>query len=146
MSSEKIIIKEQKIKDVVEVWVVPTSQVFWEFTCKKSIKVYGNNGPKVWYIAFLRTGRRDGDRTAITHIAEVESTQSHVSKKDTYKGFPEIIKEWGVKGTLKVYELGALIPLSHEIPLLKGESVRRKPFKTTMGELLRVRSVGEIKH
>ncbi len=136
----------EKIKDVVEIWVVPTDLHFWKFTRKKHIKVYGNNGPDVRYIAFLRTGRCDGDRTAITHIAKVKSTQCNVSKKDTYEGFPEIIKEWGVEGTLKVYELGELIPLGHEIPLLKDETPKRKPFKTTMLELLRARSVGEIKN
>jgi hypothetical protein len=51
-----------------------------------------------------------------------------------------------LEGTHKHYILGKMIELSREIPHLKGEGTKSQVnFSTKMSELLRVKSVGEIK-
>lgn len=147
----KKVIGEQKIKDIVEVLVIYTNPAFWELANKKGIAVQRNSAPDARYIAFLRTHRGNRKRSAITHIAEVKYTESHVPRKISYNGFPDVIehtKERGddLEGTHKHYILGEIIELSREIPHWKGESSKGQVnFSTKMSELLRVESVGKIK-
>lgn len=72
-------------------------------------------------------------------------------RKISYKGFPDLIehtKKRGhdLEGTHKHYILGEIIELSIEIPHLKGEGSKAQVnFRTKMSELLRAKSVGEIR-
>ena len=147
----KKVIKEQKIKDIVEVLVIYTNPAFWELAKKNGIAVQSNSTPDARYIAFLRTHRGNRKRSAITHIAEVKYTEAHVPRKITYEGFSDLIehtKKRGhdLEGTHKHYVLGEIIELSREIPHLKGEGTKSQVnFSTKMSELLRVESVGKIK-
>jgi len=150
MYSRKLI-REQKIKDIVEVLVVYTTPLFWELAQRKGIAVQRNATPDARYIAFLRTHRGPGRPSAITHIAEVKYTESNVPQRISYKGFPKLIKRCrerghALEGTHKHYVLGQIIELSKEIPHKKGEGSKGQVnFRTKMSELLRVKSVGEIR-
>ncbi len=147
----KRIIKEQKIKDVVEVLVVYTNPAFWELAMGKGIVVQKNSAPDAKYVVFLRTHRGNRKRSAITHIAEVEYTESHVPRRVSYEGFPELTKDSQKKGhsldgTHKHYVLGEIIPLAKEIPHLRGEGSKSQVyFQTKLSELMRVSSVGQIR-
>lgn len=147
----KKIMEEQKIKDIVEVLVIYTNPAFWKLAEKKHIAVQKNGTTDARYIAFLKTHRGNGKRSAITHIAEVKHTESYVPRKVTYKGFPDLIKhaqarETDLEGTHKHYVLGDIIPLAKEIPHLRGEGTKAQVnFSTKLSELLRVNSVGEIR-
>lgn len=146
----KKVIKEQKIKDIVEVLVVYTTPAYWELAEKKRIAVQKNATPDAKYIAFLRTHRGKKIRSAITHIAEVKYTEKYVPRRVTYEGFPYLIERAKKKGhdldkTHKHYYLGEIVKLSREIPHLKGEGPKAQVnFRTKMSELLRVESVGKI--
>jgi len=147
----KKVIDEQKIKDIVEVLVVYTEPAFWELAQKKGIVVQKDASPDAKYIAFLRTHRGKNIRSAITHIAEVKYTESHVPRRITYEGFPNLVerakkKGHDLDGTHKHYYLGEIVKLSREIPHLKGEGSKAQVnFSTNMSELLRVESIGKIK-
>jgi len=105
---------------------------------------------KAQYIAFLRTHRGKGKRSAITDIAAVERTESYVPRKVTCKGLPVLTKHYqtegdDLNGTHKHYILHKIVPLSREITHLKGEGTKAQVrFSTTFSELMRVNSVGEI--
>lgn len=147
----KKVIEEQKIKDIVDVLVIYTKQNFWELSKKKLIAVQRNSAPDARYIAFLRTHCSELKRSAITHVADVKFTESYVSRKVTYKGFPKLVehtkaRKHSMEGTHKHYYLGNLIELARPIPHLKGEGTKGQVnFSTTMGELLRAKSIGAIK-
>jgi hypothetical protein len=142
---------EQKNKDIVEVLVVYTNPLYWKLAETKKIAVQGNGAPDAMYIAFLRTHRGGKMPSAITHITKVEYTETYVPRKETYKDFPEIVEDakrrgYDLEGTHKQYVLQEIVSLAREIPHLRGEGTKGQVnFKTTMSELLRVNSVGEIK-
>ena len=149
MYSEKQI-SEQKVKHIEEVLVVYTSPEYWELTKKKQIAVQKDSAPDAKYLAFLRTHRKDGRRSAITHIAEVKFTRTYVPRRITYNGLPELIKRskkrgHDLDGTHKEYHLGNTMKLYREIPQLPGEQRGQVYFKTKMSELLREKSIGKIK-
>ena len=94
-------------------------------------------------------------RSAITHIAEVDSTETNMPRRKMLGGLPrktkknllEHIKKRGkdIEGTHKEYRLknGSLVSLAHPIPHIgRGPMVN---FRTTMGELLRAKSTAEIR-
>lgn len=140
----------EKIKDVEDVMVAHTNPDFWDFTCKTGIKVQRNNAKDVRYIAFLLTHRGKGKTSAITHIAEVKHTKPNVQRKESHKGFPKLIeyerkRGRDLEGTHKHYVLGELRELPREIPKKKGEQKGQVIFYTTMSELHRAKSVGEIR-
>ncbi len=139
--------------DADEVMVAATSPGFWSFTCETNIKVCLNNARDVKFIAFLLTHRRDEYgkkiRSAITHIAEVKTTESEIPSKKTFKNYPELYERNKEKRdpdrTHKEYHLyRPFEELAHEKPHLKGEKVIRHILYTTMGELRRAKSVGKI--
>lgn len=151
----KRIIKEQKIKDIVEVLVIHTNEENWKLIQKKKIAVQKNGTPDAQYIAFYRTHRKDenGKRLpqAITYIAEVISTETNVPRSETVKGVPEL-ENWykqknaELSGTHKHYNLGELIKLEREIPFIKGgKSIGQVKFKTKMSELLRAKTISDLK-
>lgn len=154
MYSKKVI-KEQKVKDIVEVLVIHTNDENWKLTQAKKIAVQANGTPDARYIAFYRTHREDehGNRLpqAITHIAEVISTQLNVPREDTIKGVPELEKwykqkNFELKGTHKQYNLGELIKLEREIPFIRGgKPIGQVKFKTKMSELLRAKTISDLK-
>lgn len=147
----KKVIEEQKIKDIVEVLVIYTNPAFWKLSEEKKIAVKKNSAPDAKYIAFLRTHRGNRKQSAITHIAEVKYTESHVPRKDSYEDFPDLIeytKKRGhdLEGTHKRYILDEIIELPTEITHLKGERSKGQDyFRTKMSELLRAKSIGEIR-
>ncbi len=142
-------IKEQKIKDIVELLVVYTNPIFWELANKKNIVVQNNMAPDAKYIAFLRTHRDNKKRSAITHIAEVKYTEKNVPVKNSFKGFPELIKDATKKKYIyelhKEYHLDNIIELAKEIPSIKGPARGQVYFQTKMSELIRVNNISEIK-
>ncbi|MDA2916000.1 hypothetical protein MYX64_04035 [Nitrospinae bacterium AH_259_B05_G02_I21] len=151
----KRIMKEQRIKDVVEVLVIHTNEQNWKLIQKKKIAVQRNGTPDAHYMAFYRTHRRDKDgkklRQAITHISEVLSTETNVPVSETLKGVPEL-KEWyketkrDLRGRHKRYNLGKLIKLEREIPFIKGgKPIGQVKFKTKMSELLRAKTISDLK-
>lgn len=146
----KKIINEQKFKDIVEVLVIYTNPAFWELAKEKRIAVQRNSAPDARYVAFLRTHRGGSTRSAITHIAEVKHTESHVPRKIIFKNFPKLIEHTEKRGrsledTHKHYVLGELVKLGREISHVKGEGTKAQVnFRTKMSELLRAKSVGEI--
>ena len=151
----KKIIHEQKLKKVVDVLVVFTNPAFWEMTCKKNIAVQGNSAPDAHYIAFLRIGLPERKRSAITHIAEVEYTEINVPLKTMFVGLPIETKralvqhlksrEIDLARTHKHYVLkkGSLVPLAREI--IHDSNKGMLYFRTTMKELLRVKTTRGIK-
>ena len=137
-------------KSTVDVLVTHTNPDFWCLTLKKNIAVKGNKTRDARYIAFLLTHRGKRETAAITHIAKVKETK-HVQRKHTYEGFPKLIeyerkRGRDLEGTHKHYVLGKLTELPREIPKKRGEQKGQDYFFTTMSELLRAKSVGEIKH
>lgn len=151
----KRIMKEQRIKDVVEVLVVHTNEENWELIQKKRIAAQGNGTPDAHYLAFYRTHRRDKDgkrlRQAITHIAEVISTETNVPRSEVIKGLPKLEKWYKEKGydlngTHKNYNLGKPIKLEREIPFIKGgKPIGQVKFKTKMSELLRAKTISDLR-
>lgn len=147
----KKVIKEQKVKDIADVLVIYTKPYFWELTKKKHIAVQSNSSPDARYIAFLRTRCDELERSAITHVAEVKYTESYVPRKVTFKGYPELIqhvkeRRYDLEGTHKQYVLGDLIELSHKIESKRGQGSRGQiKFSTTMSELLKAKTIGDIK-
>jgi len=137
-------IAEQKIKEIAEVLVIFTDPNHWELAKDRKTAVQRNGTPDARYIAFLRIDRGPGKRSAITHIAKVTHTEKYVPSEETYRGYPSLLK--GSKGgTHKQYILEEIVPLAREIPHLRGEGTKGQVnFKTTMSELLRVNSVGQI--
>lgn len=151
----KRVMKEQRIKDVVEALVIHTNEENWKLIQKKKIAVQSNGTPDAQYLAFYRTHRKDKDgksmRQAITHIAEVLSTETNVPRSEIVKGVPEL-EEWykkkgyDPKGSHKHYNLGKLIKLEREIPFIKGgKPIGRVKFKTKMSELLRAKTISDLK-
>lgn len=151
----KRIMKEQRIKDVVEVLVIHTNEQNWKLVRKKKIAVQSNGTADAHYMAFYRTQRRDKDgkklRQAITHIAEVLSTETNVPRSEIVKGLPEL-KKWykkkgyDLRGRHKNYKLGKLIKLEREIPFIKGgKPIGQVKFKTKMSELLRAKTISDLK-
>ncbi|MFH0978970.1 MAG: PD-(D/E)XK nuclease family protein [Candidatus Woesearchaeota archaeon] len=144
-------ISEQQIKKTVEVLAIYTEPSFWELAKKNQIAVQRNSTPDAQYIAFLRTHRENNMPSAITHIAKVEFVETNVPRSVTYKGFPKLIersknKRQDLGDTHKHYILGKLIPLAKEIVHIRGEGTKGQVnFATTMSELLRVKSIGEIR-
>jgi len=150
----KKIIKEQKIKDVAEVLVIFTNPYFWEMSQQKYIAVQKNGSPDARYIAFLRTNLPNRQRSKITHIAEVEYTESNVPRKDMMKGLKLSTRKkfldhmnsrnQDLAGTHKQYVLknGSIksLPMSIE-HFGPGPQVK---FKTTMGKLLLAKTTRDI--
>jgi len=153
MYSKKTI-KEQKIKDIIEVLVIHTNEENWQLINKKKIAVQANSTPDAQYIAFYRTHRKDkkGNKLpqAIDHIADVVSTQINVPRSETVKGIPALEKWYQQKnvdfdGTHKYYNLGKIVKLSREIPFLKGgKTIGQVKFKTKMSELLRAKTISDL--
>ena len=151
----KRIMKEQRIKDVVDVLVIHTNEQNWKLIQKKKIAVQGNSTPDAQYLAFYRTHRKDKDGKripqAITHIAEVLSTETNVPRSEIVKGLPEL-KEWykkkgyDLRGRHKHYKLRKLIKLEREIPFIKGgKPIGQVKFKTKMSELLRAKTISDLR-
>lgn len=154
MYSKKMV-KEQKMKELVEVLVIHTNVENWDLITKKHIAVQKNGSPDAQYIAFYRTHRKDKKgkklRQAITHIAEVISTETNVKRSETVKGVPRLRRWYNQRGTdlfgrHKHYNLGKIVKLSREIPFIKGgKPIGQVKFKTKMSELLRVNNISELK-
>jgi len=154
MYSKKVI-KEQRLKDIIEVLIIHTNEENWKLIQLKNLAVQRNGTPDAQYLAFYRTHRKDkkGKKIpqAITHIADVISTETNVPRSETVKGVPDL-KRWydqknrELSGTHKHYNLGKLIKLEREIPFIKGrKSIGQTKFKTKMSELLCAKTVSDLK-
>lgn len=154
MFSKKII-GEQKIKNVVDVLVVLTRPAFMEIHRRKNMAVQINGAPDAHYLAFQETGRPNGQRSAITHIAEVEYTENNVPRKDMLKGLPIKVQQSllahmkarnaDLNGVHKqyVFKPGSFKKLAREIPSVgAGPMVK---YKTTMGDLLRAETTKDLR-
>ena len=136
----------------VEVLVAFTNPIYWQLALKGNIAIQGNKAPDATYIAFLRTGLNRKIKSAITHIGKVDYVQSDMA-------FPSICQRYHLPiekfpqshvasdKPVKCYRLNKLgiVRLAREIPYLTGEKKNEVYFFTTCSELLRVKSVGEIK-
>lgn len=151
--NNKKYIGDQKIKNIKEVLVVFTNPAFWELTKKKNIAVQRNAAPDARYVAFLRTGRTDNNgrhiKSAITHVARVQSIESYVPIKEAFSGFSKLLKRAHERGwdskrdTHKHYNLEGIVTLAHEIPHLGNKGMVN--FSTTLGELLKAKSTKDIR-
>lgn len=145
----KQIIGNQQIKNIPEVLVIFTSEErgFWELSKKKNIAVQKTTAPNAQYIAFLRTHRSDGKKSAITHIAKVKSVESETPVKENYAGISKLIKEAHSKNywddTHKRYNLEKIVPLAHEIVHNSNKGMVK--FQTTFSELMQAKTTKDIK-
>ncbi|MEK7123870.1 MAG: hypothetical protein AAB851_03195 [Patescibacteria group bacterium] len=138
---------EQQIKNIVEVLCVFTNQDFWELTEKKNIAVQGVSAPDAQYMAFLRTHRGKGVKSAITHIARVSSTEI-VSIGESYSNMPKLLrgvkeKKYNLNQDMhKRYNLEKVEKLPCEI--IHDCNKGQVKFKTRFSELLRAKSTKDI--
>ncbi len=154
MHSKKII-SEQKIKNISDVLVIFTNPAFWAMTLQKDIAVQKKSSPDTRYIAFLRTHLGKGERSGITHIAEVDYTEIR-PRKEMFERLntatkklltKHIVEERGgdLEGVHKVYFLkkGLLRELQRKIDHY-GAGVMVK-FSAKMSDLLCAKTTRDIK-
>lgn len=154
MFSKKII-DEQKIKNVVDVLVILTRPAFMDLHKYKNMAVQINGAPDAHYIAFQETGRPNGLRSAITHIAEVEYTENNVPRKEMLRGLPKKVKKAlldhmrarkaDLNGVHKqfIFKPNSFKKLAREIPSVgAGPMVK---YKTTMGDLLKAQTTKDLR-
>ena len=151
----KKIISEQKVKNISDVLVIFTNPAFWEMTLQKDIAVQKKSSPDARYIAFLRTHLGKGERSGITHIAEVDYTEIRPRKEmfeklnvETKKVLTKhIVEERGgdLEGVHKVYFLkkGSLRELPRKIDNY-GMGIMVK-FSAKMSDLLCAKTTKDIK-
>jgi len=151
----KKIISEQKVKNISDVLVIFTNPAFWEMTLQKDIAVQKKSSPDARYIAFLRTHLGKGERSGITHIAEVDYTEIRPRKEmfeklnaGTKKLLTKhIVEERGgdLEGVHKVYFLkkGSLKELPRKIDNY-GMGIMVK-FSAKMSDLLCAKTTRDIK-
>lgn len=154
MHSKKII-SEQKIKNISDVLVIFTNPAFWEMTLQKDIAVQRKSSSDARYIAFLRTHLGKGQRSGITHIAEVDYTEirprkemfERINAKTRKLLTRHIVDERGgdLEGLHKVYFLkkGSLRELPRKIDHY-GAGVQVK-FSAKMSDLLCAKTTKDIK-
>ncbi len=145
MFSKKIM-AEQKIKNVVDVLVVLTKPAFMELHILKNMAVQDNSAPDAHYLAFQQTSRPNKQRSAITHIAEVEYTENNIPRKEMLKGLPKKVQKSllafmkahnaDLNGVHKqyIFKPGSFKKLAREILSVGFGPMKR--YKTTMGDLL----------
>lgn len=154
MFSKKIM-GEQKIKNVVDVLVILTRPAFMDLHKYKNMAVQINGAPDAHYIAFQETGRPNGQRSAITHVAEVDYTEENVPRKDMLKGLPKKVQKnllahmkernADLNGVHKqyIFKPGSFKKLAREIPSVgAGPMVK---YKTTMGDLLKAQTTKDLR-
>ncbi len=144
MMSDKKVIRDQVIKKVPEVLIISTDPDWWELTLRERIACQKNNTPDARYIAFYRTK----PEAAITHIAEVDSTEKNLLPRHTYRNYRNLIDKGKIRGWIdkphKVYHLKELIELPLHIRKRRRKpGIRRNAFKT-ISELLGARYVDDL--
>lgn len=147
-------IDEQRVKDIAEVLVIFTNPPNWQLVQESNIAVQRSGSPDAIYLAFLLTGRENKQRSAITHVARVLYVERNVPRREICRGRPYLEEDYrkrrvDTKLTHKHYHIDTklgLVKLSQEIPLLKGERQKGQVnFSTTLSELLRATSIGQIR-
>lgn len=159
----KKVISEQKIKNTIDVLAIYTNSAFWSLTLKKNIAVQYNSAPDARYIAFHRThipGKELGMSkrrfiSAITHIAEVESTEKNVPRMQMLVGLSVKERQYllshmqkrgaDLKGVHKVYILkaGSLVPLAH--PILSEGAGPQVNYRTSTTALLHAKTSKDLR-
>lgn len=143
MMADKKIMKDQLIGKVPEVMVVATDLDWWDLAVRKHIAVQANGTPDAHYVAFYRVK----PEAAITHIAEVESTETNVLSRDLFRDVPALRKRAKQHGWFdrpqKVYLLKEIVPLAFPIRRRGRAAVRVKMFKT-MSQLLKARYLEDL--
>ncbi len=125
MHSKKII-SEQKVKNISDVLVIFTNPAFWAMTLQKGITVQNKSSPDSRYVAFLRTHLENGERSGITHIAEVDYTEIR-PRKEMFKGLNAKTKKLFTKHMVE--ERGLDLEDMHKVYFLKKGSIRKLPTK-----------------
>jgi hypothetical protein len=143
MMSDKKTMKDQLIGKVSEVMVVATDLDWWDLAIRRHIAVQANGTPDAHYVAFYRVK----PEAAITHIAEVESTETNVLSRDLFRDVPALRKRAKQRGWFdrpqKVYRLKEIVPLAFPIRRRGRAAVRVKMFKT-MSQLLKARYLEDL--
>jgi hypothetical protein len=143
MMSDKKIMKDQIVGKVPEVMIVATDPDWWEFALKRKVAVQANSTPDARYVAFYRVK----PEAAITHVAEVESTETNVLSRDLFRKAPVLWKRAKQRGWFdrpqKVYRLGEIVPLAFPIRRRGRAAIQVKAFKT-MSQLLKARSLEDL--
>jgi len=140
---DRKIIAEQKLKDLKQVLIQATDPDWWEFVKKRRLACQHGRAPEALFVAFYRT-----DKHAVTHIAEVESTEIEEPRK-TYRGFPNILRKARQRGWIdtphKIYHLKEIIELPRWIEKQPEDAPVRNMWLKPMSRLLKARTLGELK-
>jgi len=143
MMSDRKTMKDQLIGKVPEVIVVATDMDWWDFALRKRIAVQANGTPDARYVAFYRIK----PEAAITHIAEVESTETNVLSRDLFRDALALRRRGKERGWFhrpqKVYRLKEIVPLAFPIRRRGRAAVRVKMF-STMSQLLKARYLEDL--
>lgn len=144
MMTDRKNIAEQRVGDIKEVLVAATNAEFWELAQKKGIVVQEDIAKDARYVAFYRT-KPTG---AITHIAEVITTERNCLPREVYRGFPRLLRIERRKGALhlpvKVYRLGKLIRLANPIENSPGQRVPQVRSYKRVVELMAARQTKDV--
>lgn len=148
-------VNERKVKEVEEVLVVFTNPAFWEMTLQKNIAVQRRGACDAQYIAFLRTHLPGKDKSQITHIAKVSTTQ-FVPRKTMIEGLAPNLKgkliqhsderehkNWDMEHKQYNLKPGSLVPLAS--PIIHNVSGIQVSFRTTFAELLKAKTTKDMK-
>jgi hypothetical protein len=143
MMSDRKVMKEQIIGKVQEVLVAATDPDWWDLAQKRHIAVQDNGTPDARWVAFYRIK----PEAAITHIAEVEWTESNVNARELFRAFPRILAQGKKRGWIdkpqKVYHIKELVPLPIPIRRRGRAAYRVKAFKS-MTALLSARYLEDL--
>jgi len=141
---DRKIISEQKVADLREVLVQATDEDWWDFLLKRNLICNDNNTPDALYIAVYRTH----PHCAITHVARVKESRRNVPWRESYKGFPNILRKGKERGwpteTHKEFLVEEPVPLPHPIIKPPGpRGIRNKVF-TTLAKLLAAKTLADL--
>ena len=140
---DRKIIADQKLRDLKQVLVQATDPDWWDFVKKRRLACQHGKAPEALFVAFYRT-----DKHAVTHIAEVESTEIEEPRK-TYRGFPNILRKARQRGWIdtphKIYHLKEIVELPRWIEKEPRDAPIRNMWLKPMSRLLKARTLGELK-
>lgn len=138
--ADKRVINDRKIKDVKEVLLHVTDDVWWDRVQRTKSVCEGNSAPDALYVAIYETSAR-----AITHVGKVEYTERYVPARQICEDYPKIkeraIKKGWINELLKVYHLKELLPLPEPLEYKGG---RRKSSYKMFSDIFKLRKLSGV--